>query len=556
MTPRMTLQPADEPTEREQVLAVFGFGGLADLTGVLSPVPENSGKRRAPYPPLLQYAVAVTARIYGSQRRALHRLGKDGLWLEAIAEYAEAVGIKQRLPLRPPTEDQQNRFVENFTQDPDRMRHLSKAFTASAVGQARGLDQFPEAEPDFARPDPRNTVFGDGTFYVPFSDVQEVIDPVSGAARVVNSRATTQRPRLQRSVTDPTADGKKVRGVNHVTVQTRTWAGWIILANAQALGAEVDAARPMIDTLHDLLGKDRLHAVVWDRAISGWHLEDLMARQRILAVTKSFAKAATAADTNDDETDETTDQGTKAAKAEPGRKVTKAKSKKARAKSLLTARDREAVRLYKANQPLPLGTSVYRKDKSHEVVHGRHYRYGQPLAVPCSHDLWVDDGALVDVRTESGKKQVKIARAEALTAIPFWDSGTWHLDITWSLPCQDHGSPHVFQIIWNPLRGKHQAPRKEVKRALRELSVLSREDGPRFHAVHGQRNHTESYNSWSKARLGTTAEGGRAMRLAIEAQMLDHICTGTLANALTERAADILSPTRDRALDELMGCVL
>lgn len=553
MTPRMTLQADDEPTEREQVLAVFGFGGLSDLTCVLSPVPENNGTRRAPYPPLLQYAVAVTARIYGSQRRALHRLGKDGLWLEAIAEYSEAVGIEQRLPLRPPTQDQQNRFVEKFTQDPDRLRRLSEAFTASAVAQASSLDQFPEGEPDFARPDPRNTVFGDGTFYDPFSDVQEVIDPVSGLPRVVNSRATTQRPRLQRSVTDPTADGKTVRGVNHVTVQTRTWAGWIILANAQALGAEVDAARPMIDTLHDLLGEDRLHAVVWDRAISGWHLEDLMARQRILAVTKSFAKAAKAADTEEDEEDADTDHD---AKDQPGGKATKRKAKKARTKSMLTAGDEAAVRLYKANQPLPLGTSVYRKDKSHEVVHGRHYRYGQPLGVPCSHDLWVDDGALVDVRTESTKKQVKVARAEAIHAIPFRDGGTWHLDITWSLPCEEHGTPHVFQITWNPVKGRHSAPRKEVKRALRELSVLSREDGPRFHAVHGQRNHTESYNSWAKARLGTTAEGGRAMRLAIEAQMLDHICTGTLANALTERAADILSPSRDQALEALMDCVL
>ena len=297
----MTLHPVDEPTEREQVLAVFGFGGLTDLASVLSPVPENNGKRRSPYPPLLQYAVAVAARIYGSQRRALHRLGKDGLWEEAIAEYSAAVGIDQRLPLRPPNADQQNRFVQNFTKDPERMRRLCAAFTTSAVAQARYLGQFPEAEPDFANPDPLNTIFGDGTFYDPFSDVQEVIDPATGETRVVNSRATTQRPRLQRSVTDPTADGKTVRGVNHVTIQTRTWAGWIILANAQALGAEVEAARPMIDALHELLGKDRLHTLVWDRAISGWHLEDLMARQRILAITKSVAKAAKAPDPEEDE---------------------------------------------------------------------------------------------------------------------------------------------------------------------------------------------------------------------------------------------------------------
>ena len=207
---------------------------------------------------------------------------------------------------------------------------------------------------------------------------------------------------------------------------------------------------------------------------------------------------------------------------------------------MLTAEDQDALRLFKENRPLPLGTSVYRKENGHEIVHGKHYRYGQPLGVPCSHDLWVDDGALVDVRTEPTKEQVKTGRAEAIRAMPFRHQGTWHLDITWSLPCEDNGTPHVFQITWNPIEGKRDAPRKEVKRALRELSVLSRADGPRFHAVHGQRNHTESYNSWAKARLGTTVEGGRAMRLAIEAQMLDHVCTGTLANALTERAADIL----------------
>ena len=223
---------------------------------------------------------------------------------------------------------------------------------------------------------------------------------------------------------------------------------------------------------------------------------------------------------------------------------------------MLTAEDQRALRLYLAHKPLPLGTSVYRKDKGHEIIHGKHYRYGQPLGVNCSHDLWVDDGALVDVRTDEHTTQVKVARAEAVNALPYQHGGTWHLDITWTLPCEDNGTPHVFQITWNPIEGKHEAPRQETKRALRELSVLSRADGPRFHAVHGQRNHTESYNSWAKARLGTTAEGGRAMRLAIEAQMLDHICTGTLANALTERASDILSVSRDHARGQGTVCVL
>ena len=48
MTSRKTLHAVDEPTEREQVLAVFGFGGLADLTGALSPVPTTPASDARP----------------------------------------------------------------------------------------------------------------------------------------------------------------------------------------------------------------------------------------------------------------------------------------------------------------------------------------------------------------------------------------------------------------------------------------------------------------------------------------------------------------------------
>jgi hypothetical protein len=196
------------PTKREQVLTVFGFAGLIALKDVLAPIPATlpappkgadeaddasaspvaddpatrggrrpGPRRRASYPPLLQYAVAVTARIYGSQRQALQHLKEEGLWQEATDIYTLRTGIEEPLPDRPPTEDQQNDFVHRLTKNPDLMRRLSEAFTATAVAQAKSLGNFPDGgTPDFAAPDPRNTVFGDGTWYPAFSKVRSWLD--------------------------------------------------------------------------------------------------------------------------------------------------------------------------------------------------------------------------------------------------------------------------------------------------------------------------------------------------------------------------------------------
>ena len=500
MSETKTTATLPTPKLHEEVLALFGFGGLGDLKSVLpATVPARQGKgRRAAYPPLLQYGVAATARIYGSQRAALRELGADGVWPKVVEAYSELVDLREPLPQRPPSEEQQDRFVHRLASDPALMARLSEQFTASAVIQAQHLGNFPDTGvPDYARPDPRNVVFGDGTFYAPFSKVTEEVDAVTGERLVFGSRSKHGRPRVQRSLTDASQDDKNAKGVNHVTVSTRTDAGWVVLANGQALGAEVHAARALIAQVHTHLG-ERLHTVIWDRALSGWHVQDLMATHRVLTVTKPVA----------------------------------ASRHFRRRHPALALSHSKAIARYESGNPLPLGTSVYPRDSGHDVVRSRYYQYGQPLNVPCSHDLWVDDGGLWDVETTAGGHREKVVAAASVRATPRATHAGWWVDIDWEMPCVDSGEIHEFTTTWNPRQGKAKPSADEATRALAELVPIPRSD-ERFRALHGARNNAESYHAWLKARLGTGPTRGRGARLAVEAQLLDHLCVGTLANAIT-----------------------
>lgn len=529
-----------EPLEEDQIVAVFSFPGMADLgrpaapgvEPVLSPVPVKPRRgRSSPYPPLLSYAVAVTARVYGSQREALKHLAAPGVWERLCAAYLDVTDAQISLPTTPPTARQQDRFCKTFAADSDWQERLAQRFCDVSVNQAKYLGQFPAGViPGFANPDPRNLVIGDGTFYEAFSDVHLVTDAATDAVIAVGSRATVGKPRVQVGLTDAAADDKDVRGINHVTLSTWTPYGWVVLANTQALGGEVHAARRLIAVVHRRLG-ERLHTVVWDKALSGWHIGSLLVEDRLLVVNKSVARAKN---------------------ARPPVKVPR-----------LTAE--EAIARYERGQPLPLGISVYpkawddddedaakkkptkRKETTsttakqpvkHEKVNSRFHRYGQPLALDCAHDLWVDDGALWDVQVNEDGWHIKSERAVAVTAVPQATARGYTLPITWRLPCAEAiGGAHIFTTDMTPTAQQRRRSRKyRAQDAIDLLRPVPRIDLGTFSAVHGLRNITESYHSWIKGRLGTHTKG-RAMRLTAGGQFLDHLCAGTLANALTARRA-------------------
>lgn len=480
----------------KQIRAVFSSPALDHLQHVLSPV-----RGRGTYPDLLLFAVGVAGRVYGSQHRALTHLRQPAVWKNVTDRYCRVLRLNEPLPAVPPSAATQDRFIARLCAQDGALDALLHAFAESAVKMARTMGQFPAvANPDFARLDTRNIIFGDGTWYAPYSKVRRKWDPVTRQHYFLGSRARSGAPRYQVTYTNGRPDNKKYhRGINHVTVSTWTSSGWVVLAVGQALQAEIAAARSLVDQVSDLVGPD-VHALVWDRAVTGKDVPHLMANRRILVVNKNVAR------------------GSDPHGSHP-----------------MPITVDEAKAAYLRGDDLPLGTSVYETERGHDVVKGRFWRYGYLPDVTCRHDLWVDDGALFDVTTDPSGYRFKGTRAITVTShavnesiIP--ETPAWELHTTWDLPCAQTGTTHRFTTVSAP---NAKSRSTDHDRALSELRPLPRIDADAFATVHGLRNITESYNAWVKARLGTTADGGRAMRLDARAQLFDHLCAAALANDLT-----------------------
>lgn len=497
-----------QPSSAEQLRAVFSFPGLADLSEVL---PASCKDPRSAYPDLLLFAVAVARFTFGSQRKSLVHLREPGVWAEACQNFQTLEGAQQSLPSVPPDERTMDRFIARVAnkgipvggtrqETPIRDLLLDRA-TRSAAAMAQGLGQFPHVDdPDFSKPNPRNVIFGDGTWYAPFSKVHDVLDTATGELIAIGSRSQTGSPRIQRDHTDGRLDDKNGMGINHVTVSTWSEYGWIVLAVGQALGGEVKEARVLIDRVNDAVRPRGIHTVVWDRAITGLHIGQLMRDRRMLVVNKNVARG----------------------KDPAGHR------------SLRLTKD-QAVAMFSAGDPLPLGTTVYETTHDHDMVLSTFHRYDSITWPNCTHDLWVDDDALFDVKIGTNGHHYKTTRAtasscRAIDASLPTTGAAWDLNTLWDLPCPVAGN-HQFTTVSRPSDGRGR--RSEKSQALARLRPISRADVDVFGQTHGLRNITESLNSWIKARLGTTAGAARAPRLDTNAQLIEHLCVATLANALT-----------------------
>lgn len=482
-------------SDREKVLVLINSTSLSDLSEVL---PSDRGLGRgSEYPALLQYAIVVAARIWGSQRAALANLAEPSLWVDVCTAYEGRFAGTDYLwlPSVPPSARQQDAFVQHFAAvEPRLLEHLSARLTMSAVGLARHLGNFPDdVTPDWANPSPKHVLIGDGTFTEPFSGVEKFVDEATGEVGYLRSRAKHPgRTRFQSEQTNAQIDGKVRSGINHVNLLTSTRSGWVVLGCVQTLGGEIHGMREVVEPVLKLLG-NRVHTLVWDRAVQGFDIEHLMARHRVLVINKQVA-----------------------ARKEAARLVS----------------EQEALERFRSGQPLPLGATVYRTTAGLDFVRSA---FVALQTIPCSqgpdHGLWVDDGAVVEAEHQT-PHMLKVETATAAHAnAHIAASGNYELETEWELPCRSSGELHQFKTVWTP-RADKRGHRSDRHKALSAARVLPRGD-ERFRPTHGLRNQTESYNSWAKRCLGTGASPGRAMRLSARLQLLDFLATGTLANALT-----------------------
>lgn len=519
-------------TDADRIVDLFGFRGLVNLHVPLTTAraARKPAGRRSNYPAICLLATAASARITGSTKSALRLLHDDPSLWERCRHAFHAVHDVW-LPGTPPTRDHVRHFRANVC-DADRpqvLTDLLEAFTAGAVGQARALGNLAPGEvPDWATPDPRHAIFGDGTIVKPYSDVVEIMHPTTGEPVYLGSRAKVGPPKVQRATRAAGVDEKAQSGINFVAMHTRTRSGLVVLAVDSTLGAEAWTAIDLVDRVSAAAG-DGVHSVVYDRALTGWHTDYLMAQHRIQLFGKAVARAA--------------DNDAKEARAVLNARVALTA---ASAGAELTGITEALVRrdqiqdAYRGDRLLPVGTSIYPTTDGYDLVYGAFFhapaQHVTATGETCTHDLVVDDGALYTVTfdplTETLLKESHLPCASSRPVSR--RAGAWGRVSSYDVPCGDRA--FRFEMTWEPDRARGARSRTAATpshdRICARLHPVTRADVDRFEFVTRGRNDCESYNSWFKRSLpGKDRDRGSA--LTGERQLLDFLLCAVVKNSDT-----------------------
>jgi hypothetical protein len=232
--------------DAEQMVSLFQYPGLITLGRALDESDadyKDARGRKALYSPRLLLAVAACARVSGSVASALSTLGDGDTWARCMAAYSRMPDAES-VPDAPPTRDHIVYWYKKVAQRAGLIRALEESFTDVSVRQARSLGNLPTSrEPKWADVDVLHLIEGDGTIVKPFSDVREVINPLTKKTMLIGSRAREDKnAKIQREVRLMGSDGKSASGINFVSFRTRTPFGSIVLGVRSELGAEQWAA--------------------------------------------------------------------------------------------------------------------------------------------------------------------------------------------------------------------------------------------------------------------------------------------------------------------------
>jgi hypothetical protein len=573
---RSTLTGGSKMTPGDQIVALFGFVGLHELGTVflaaergtaeavtsVQPLysrcemrskPQRRRGRKAGYPPLALLAVIAAGRSTGSLTSALALLHDDpSLWERCVEAFEQRAGLW--LPPVPPTRDQVVYFRDQLAETPGQLINLQAAFRRLAVGQARLQGNLRRGlEPNWAEPLEAHVVYGDGTVIAKYSDVREVVHPATGEVLVVGSRAkdpaTARVQRFASTFHEDAKDGQVPDGLNMVAMHTWTTSGRITLGTAVALGGEAWAAMELIESLHEIAG-DGIHTLVYDRAITGWHVDSLMANQRIQVIGKAVGAAS-----EQSVSERITDSDLRDAVARRA-----AESDRDSSTDTLHLLRRDVLSdMLRYHERLPLGLCLYpTSNRNFDLVRGW-TRELEPVVHTgpdgeCVHRIAVDDGGLFEVEehpdNDDQLRKVRVLRCADST--PFKsDDDRWGTRNRYPISCVNGDTEYLH--TWTPDGVRHtpdsdikdRAPKDPVGWRLRPLSraddiaawynategTVDHFDAPRpFSDVYSRRNDSESFNEWYQQSL---PHHGRAASLNMAAQEIDFLAGALLNNCLT-----------------------
>ncbi|GAA2146492.1 hypothetical protein GCM10009844_22610 [Nocardioides koreensis] len=558
----------EPPTEDETLLGVATDPDFYDLGHEISLIGHGRGREDARFGwDLGCLLMDIGGRVYGSRSKCcrVHRKNPD-LYNRLRHAVTRMTGA-DLLPDRPPSEDQVRQWRQQWVPSthfrdhgPDPHPNLGTVQHRArqlAFARARLLGNLPDNNPrDFANPDPRNIVSADGTWLSPFSSARTWTDERSGTTYVFNTKAkTAETARIPDVVRKITKHGNSYMGICHVTLLTRTPYGRVILGVDRALGWETLGTLGLLEDFIGIAG-ETVHMLCHDMGFRDWPIDWLMAEHGVPVISTAIPEHEIPAEETEARLDirkvlrESGLPGLKnvGRDSDPVSALVQERLNARGDLEAFAAATRQGV---PTGLGLPLGTSQYLSSRGNLTrVDSAAHEYGEvshpgPDGEPCGHLLYVDDGALWEVRV-SGGAHIKAQRAisERSTRTKHPDTGDWAMVTTHRLLCEDARQPFEFDTIWEPVphRGKRtehtKKPRTSLEKALHAMQPLARCDRG-FGDIYGLRNDTESWFSWLKARM---RRGETAASLHADHQLLDVLYAGLITNALALRQYRLSNP--------------
>jgi len=374
-------------TTSEQVRAVFSHRALYEISAVI-PEKDRVGRPRL-FPPYLLLGYGVLARVYRSGARVGHELTDPAIW-KVIRETAQDAIEQFQLDVPPPGHRPPDwaafRYARNrYLTDPDIQDEMIEVFTELAVAQARSFGLLEPSGPgSLCHPHPSRTVYGDGTVIRPMyrpPKARRTTDPRTGEVVVTyldDAGEPIDAPgrRFDPDAADYHGHAGPVHGQNYVAWSVRGPASHqrvvLTVARVARPGHEADTAVSAFQRLHEVAGAG-IQAVVYDGAMRGAHIDELMTGCGVVAINKVHASAKTAS------------------------------------------------RRGKTANPrwFTLGT----------------WQHDTPAGL-CSHALAAVDGAISEIGLDDAGAPVVLSRLHrAQVKRPRRASGRWHFNVAYTVPC-------------------------------------------------------------------------------------------------------------------------
>lgn len=296
-------------TSNEQVDAVFASRTLYELAAVV-PMRQPVG-RPANHPGWALLAYGVLARVFRSGARVEAELAQTEIWDRILAMVDRMRREHPDLDIPPagtraPGWDAWKHARNRYFTDPDVLELLQDRFTDLAVAQAHHLGLLDPAGPgSLCHPDRSRVIYGDGTVIRPMyrpPAARRETDPETGETNVVylspaGDPIDAPTRRYDPDAADYHGHTGSVHGQNYVALYARGDLPHqrVVLAvdRVDRPGLEADTAVAAIKRLHEVAGAG-IQAVVYDGAMRGVHIDDLLSSCGVLVINKVHASAETA----------------------------------------------------------------------------------------------------------------------------------------------------------------------------------------------------------------------------------------------------------------------